>query len=147
MTDFVLHHSKNAPLTNYHEVNENFVNKVITYAEFLKQTLYLGMFVPCDEEGNALEEPVYSEPCSENQIGDYDELVYQYNLSKDCVLFEGFEIRQSFSDKILINDKNNKVMGSYIEGEFYFFSNYNTIEELVNIKLVLTKSATKKLGL
>ena len=59
MTDFVLENSICPPIEEYNKVNETFVNKVINYVNFLKQPLELRMFVPCDEYGNVLEEPVY----------------------------------------------------------------------------------------
>ena len=52
MTDFVLELGK----TNQIELSdEAFIDVVLNYAQFLKQPLTLGMFVPCDEDGNILE--------------------------------------------------------------------------------------------
>lgn len=54
MVDFVLEESDKI----YNKEDANiFASKVNTYASFLKQPLKLGMFVPCDEDGNVLEEP------------------------------------------------------------------------------------------
>ena len=56
------------------------------YAKFLKQPLKLEMFVPCDEDGNVLEEP--------NGIDTAIETGYfhDYNKARENVLFEGFKI-------------------------------------------------------
>lgn len=35
----------------------NKIDEIFNYARFLKKPLQLGMFVPCDLEGNVLEEP------------------------------------------------------------------------------------------
>lgn len=55
------------------------------YANFLKQTLKLEMFVPCDDDGNILEEL--------NEIGgivQYPEELKQYQKAQEKVIFEGF---------------------------------------------------------
>jgi hypothetical protein len=49
MTDFVLEQNKE-PYFYY----DSLWNKVIAYANFLKQPLTLGMFVPCDSNGNVV---------------------------------------------------------------------------------------------
>ena len=58
MTSFVL--NKRKELLRHSEYKndlENYANIVYNYANFLKQPLNLGMFVPCDEDRNVLEEP------------------------------------------------------------------------------------------
>lgn len=45
MTQYVLDREKNAPLKDYHKVNDDFVNDVINYANFLKQPLSEKMFI------------------------------------------------------------------------------------------------------
>ena len=59
------------------------------YAKFLKQPLKLEMFVPCDEEGNILEEPKienYTQEELEHSVMGCDYL--DYNKAKEKVLFE-----------------------------------------------------------
>ncbi|WP_445720432.1 hypothetical protein [Flavobacterium sp.] len=85
MTDFVLDKYKNAPLEDYDQVNETFINSVIKYAEFLKQPLKLEMFVPCDEDGNILEEPDQE---FELTFWDYSTKMSKYEQAKEKVLFE-----------------------------------------------------------
>ena len=102
MTDFVLEQSKNAPIEEYHQVNETFVNKVVNYANFLKQLLKLEMFVPCDENGNVLEEPTNYEKRLSNMMTEYNDEVYTYNQAKEKVLFEGFEYVKFINDGELL---------------------------------------------
>lgn len=98
MTDFVLSDEWSA-LTE-----SNFIN-VIEYAKLLKTPLKLGMFVPCDEKGNVLEEPDLNntkydinisevETDIDYQLYDYDNLEYQQ--AKEKCLFEwqdGFDYK------------------------------------------------------
>jgi hypothetical protein len=133
------------PMENVKRAVDAF-NEIINYANFLKQPLTLGMFVPCDEDGNVLgKEPNEDELC---KFCDYpgdkrhtnahslgcegsrcestaDNYTYEYNQSKERILFEGFEV-----------DRAN---------ELYLF--YNIIEDLLTEDLTLTESAIKQLGL
>ena len=84
MTDFVL--EQNDYLT-CDEASPNFVKKVVNYACFLKQPLKLEMFVPCDDNGNVLEDII-----GHGMIHNYSEKVKQYEQAKDKVLFDGFDI-------------------------------------------------------
>lgn len=61
MTDFVL--EQQPKLSNYekhHYYNEclDIANLMVSYAKFLKQPLELWMFVPCDDNGNVIDEPI-----------------------------------------------------------------------------------------
>jgi hypothetical protein len=68
-------------------------NEIIKYSKFLKQPLKLGMFVPCDLEGNVLK-PYQSRcelncSCGEEAVKDCKEDRYnEYQEAKDRVLFE-----------------------------------------------------------
>jgi hypothetical protein len=112
MTDFVLDKSKNAPIDDYHEVNEKFVNSIISYAHFLKQPLTLGMFVACDEYGDILEEPLDEKLCEycpiENWKHDskgyscegsrcniaHDNYLDKFKEAEERVLFYGFTAKK-----------------------------------------------------
>lgn len=109
MTDFVLSGKK--------------LWQIIEYAQFLKTTLNLGMFVPCVDN----EVFNYSKHGNENE----------YQQAKERVLFEGFRIENCTitNDIICIG-----------EG----LTLYHTIEDLlIDFKgdITLTKSAQKQLGL
>lgn len=78
MTDFVLEQG------NPNNTDSQFTDKVIAYAKFLKQPLKLWMFVPCDENGNFLEEPI-----------PFDCTDLEYHLwckAKERCLFKGLDI-------------------------------------------------------
>jgi hypothetical protein len=140
MTDFVL--LKDAEWTDYQSIYK--------YANFLKQPLELWMFIPCDENGNVLEIPHYFEPTSEKEIGDYDELVYQYQIAKDRVLFNGFEIiKPSEGCFILLCTKKINcqflLTPDYVFCDTYFRD--EVIEDLIDYKLDLTPAAIKQIGL
>ena len=87
MTDFVLQQG------NPSNTDSQFADKIMSYAHFLKQPLTIGMFVPCDEDGNVLEE------CDK---------IKEYRKAKEKVLFEGlekffFELKEH--DVFVVNEK------------------------------------------
>lgn len=127
-------------------VLEDFI-KCVKYPEFLKQPLEKWMFVPCDEDGNVLEEP-------KNEICDvidmyslkwslYNDKIEQYQQAKERCLFEGLELNNEkthlTNSFIGINVKCFKSWKNY--------NNYNTIEDLVKYNLQLTPTAIEQLGL
>ncbi|AZI32781.1 hypothetical protein [Kaistella carnis] len=67
------------------------------YKDFLKQPLKLEMFVPCNENGNVLEEPQMRPErnsfCEEDMDYDAREL-YDYIKAKEKVLFENISNRE-----------------------------------------------------
>ena len=71
------------------------------YAKFLKQPLKLEMFVPCDEEGDILEEPEDYEQRLPNMMTEYNDEIYRYEQAKEKVLFEGFEIDKNLYLEII----------------------------------------------
>lgn len=87
MIDFVLE-QRNDPMQTYKEA----FWKITRYADFLKQPLKLGMFVPTDLEGNVLEEPKHKD--YKNEEGGNNELyrfnLEQYKQAKQRVLFKGW---------------------------------------------------------
>ena len=164
MTDFVI--NKRKELLRHSEYKndlENYANIVYNYANFLKQPLNLGMFVPCDENGNVLKEPKKTDcqvdvntKCSgwkylydsnDKLIGYYDDRKWKedfvkYKQSKEKVLFEGIEFR-----------KNAGVNFLTINEDTFDFHDFNikfkdiTVEFLVQYNLELTESAIKQIGL
>lgn len=123
---------------------------MVKYANFLKQPLTLGMFAPCDDNGNILEEPN-----TENHLHGQDSFVYhrlqaQYQEAKKRVLFEGFEVKHEkfMHDKLHFYIEHNgiKFMWNF-NNKWEFYKEFSTIEDLVKYNLVLTESARKHLGL
>lgn len=124
MTDFVLHESFG--VGNEIINKEVFYNKCINYAQFLKQTLQLGMFVPCDEEGNVLEQPKQTSlTCSFFEHQQFFNKQKKYEKAKEKVFFKGFD-----------EDSANMLM--------YYNDN---IEHIVYSNITLTENALKQIGL
>ena len=89
MTDFVLKYYSDETMDEL-----QILDLINNYATFLKQPLKLEMFVPCDNDGNILEEP----QMIERKVGfdevdyDYDdEEVIVYKKAKEKVMIEGFK--------------------------------------------------------
>ncbi|WP_407498840.1 hypothetical protein [Elizabethkingia anophelis] len=90
LSDFVLKtvHTPNVNEAICWEQTEERLQKIYKYTQFLKQSLALWMFVPCDEDGNVLEQP-----CDIMNTDDCrDCACREYKRAKSRVLFEGFRI-------------------------------------------------------
>jgi hypothetical protein len=124
MTDFVLEQDKDfKPTRTYKEL-------VINYANFLKKPLNLGMFVPCDEKGNFLEEPIKFDLWLKygdfTQYGNYlTNKCKPYQQAKERVLFEGFESAKAG----YVYNSNISLDEEFIEGK--------TIQYLIPFNLTL----------
>lgn len=117
MTDFIL--EQEAKLEKSYKVAEKAIESIFRYANFLKQPLTLGMFVPCDKNGNVLNE----------KICDYN----KYHQAKECVLFEGFYVH---CNAIIGPD------GNYLNTEKL---KRMTIESIMRSGLLLTESAKRQI--
>lgn len=123
MTDFVLEHPAS---TDY----EWQLSNHLRYANFLKQTKQLWMFVPCDEDGNILEEPDLIDER-------YNLKLLNYEQAKEKVLFEGFEYFKSEKHGFLIkNKKTNYIVFFHTKGK-------QTLELLQYANLELTETGFK----
>ena len=98
MTDFVLNsyeHFKSPTL---------FEETVFKYATFLKQPLKLGMFIPCDENDNILNENEWKK--FTGKMEDFHFVAIKYDKAKSKVIFSGFDvIKKSTYLIIKLNDK------------------------------------------
>ena len=133
MTDFVLENSKEPYVegTKYKDI--------VSYAHFLKKPLKLGYFIPCDEEGDILEEPTNYEKRLLNMMTEYNDEVYTYYQAKAKVLFEGFEY-----------DKENDWV-TYNEFARFFVSELQNgkVEDLFKLikdEITLTETSKKEIG-
>ena len=121
------------------------------FDEFLEQPLKLERFVPCDEDGEILDEPRDYEQRLPNMMTEYNDEVYTYYQAKVKVLFEGFELVR-FIDKenpcYVVSNGENEV--TFHIGLYNFSKGVNfakTIEDLIHIQPILTESAIKQIGL
>ena len=143
--------------------------QIYDYANFLKQPLELGMFIPCDEDGNVLEEPEKLIKALEKVNQEYydlksnhykdnerykwavetitsDKKYQEYQEAKERVLFKGCSATKQ-KDYYLVNHNNN------IKGLQTIWLSWNgskTVEDLLKFKdeinLELTESAINKLN-
>lgn len=134
MTDFVL---------EQHEQCISSTTDNVKYANFLKQPLKLEMFVPCDEDGNVLEEP---------------SCMYIYKTQFfECTADETYRCRKYLEAKKKILFKDCTAYKPMLKSDYYIveFNNIrmwltNTnrnIEYLIQCDIQLTESAIKQLGL
>jgi hypothetical protein len=114
-----------------HESYEIDLAKIYNYCTFLEQPLKLGMFVPCDEDGNVLTQ------CEEICACECDE-IKNYRKAKEKVLFEEFEIATNKEgEKVILGDYTCLKVSDLENG---------TIEDLIKyVNIKLTKSAIKRI--
>ena len=147
MTDFVLQNDKQP------YINSSKYQDVLKYAEFLKQPLTLGQFVPCDLAGAILDKP--DRDLYKDIDGIYDEFHWElnikiYNEAKERVLFRNPIVWNNFSEMEALRIENNyfawkkQGMNSF---ELNDISKNETIEDLIEYDLELTESALKQIGL
>jgi len=142
MTDFVLEQTKEFDSIVWDDLETaslNLIYRMQSYAKFLKQPLKLEMFVPCDEGGNILYDPM----AIDEDAGTERELqqIY-YNNAKQKVLFEGCTAKHQNTD-----DKGYNII--YCRGGELWVSwnKFKTIEDLTYADLKLTPTALKQIGL
>ena len=135
LSDFVLTRADEAPLKDWEVVNDEFVDDVLNYTNFIIQPIKLGQFIACDLKGNPLEKPLRVK----NYYSDFDyDLVIDLDAEKQFkeaqarVLFKGFTSSQ-FDE--LVQFKQND---SYT---FLDINRFETLEDLAHLKLELTDNA------
>lgn len=122
MTDFVLEETKNNVT-----LAESF-QRCATYAKLLKQPLKLEMFVPCDEDGNLLQEPEEFKEWmnSDHYFNASESVTHQcrmYKKALEKVLFKGIDLSTA---------------------KYHCERNERTIEYFTSFEVELTDSATKQ---
>jgi len=141
---------KNLIKISYYVLENHGIKDPIFYAKFITQPLELCMFVPCDEDGNVLEEPKdFENLLFHIEIKLFDgtkevvEEVLQYQQAKAKILFEGFEVLSIecvCNSNLYIHFLNDKVK---IEEHFEEIitklpKQVETIEDLIPYNLELT---------
>ena len=148
MTDYVMTFENEYPCADekdYHNTNETVLCKIIKYADFLKQPLTLGMFIPCDDEGNVLNEMYSEKENTKNKT--FTQLSNEYQQVKERVIFEGITTKKGKAYHLteLYFDKN--YLFTYNSSTVNFLIVGSTIENLIELNLTLTETTAKKLGL
>lgn len=163
MTDFVLAHKHKNGFKSELERLEYYYFIYKNYATFLKQPLTLGMFVPCDENGNVLHEPKAEDyfntkvPTNELTKEDADGLNRHY---ADLLMFEEAKEKVLFEDFIIVKSDvetlNHTTFMQNSKGEQFGYNksweeSWNLygviIEDLIGFEIELTESALKQIGL
>lgn len=133
MTDFVISQIKTDST-----VNDSFkkdLADILNYALFLKQPLTLGMFVPCDNKGNVLTEPLYDPANEQYWAGER----FMYDKAKEKVLFKDCTVKE-------IYDKYTSYHVVYYKSQQIWVSWTNrNVEDMIKNNLELTESATKQI--
>jgi len=124
MTYFVLDHG------NPSNTDSQFADKVMAYANFLKQPLELWMFVPCDEDGDVLEKPI-------NNSRELDSTFLDKNLQRKFDF--AFLAYQQAKERCYFDDYSLEYSESLVEY-------WKKIEDLVQYNLRLTPTALKQIG-
>jgi hypothetical protein len=127
MIDFVLEQSEIGfeiqILSHQNKNRADRFSKLVKYANFLKQPLKLEMFIPCDEDGNILEEPMNYKYWVKKSIGiPYILDLRQYEIyqkAKEKVLFEGFVATITNNEIFIKSDKNNLIF-DIENNQFYY---------------------------
>ena len=135
MTDFVF--SQNTQNTSARRLSE-----IIGYATFLKRPLTIGMFVPCDDDGNVLE--LYTKTESEQSADAINRCRFiskeesKWNKAQSKVVFEGFATSEAGG---AICDKSG-IFNIFwlIDNNWKLSKGIKTIEDLVSYNLDLTGS-------
>lgn len=146
MTDYVLEQNNKIENRDNIGLAQSHV-KIVNYANFLKQPLKLGMFIPCDENDVPLYEPKANNYNMQSDVA-YDlfnENTLEYQQAKERVIFDGFELVEIYR------------YGALLEMNFDDFSEKTTIllEDTIealptysfNPEFELTDSAIKKLNI
>ena len=132
MSEFVLKASK------IHKSDMGYVGIITKFcADFITQPLTKGMFIPCSEDGEVLEEPKnYDKWVRREQNTPYNANLFlyeQYQQAKDRVLFEGAYI----GEYNMVNGKNGSTLIAHNKQEIMI--DVRTIEQAINngVKLIL----------
>jgi len=135
-TEFVEKSRLNSGVSPFDDEQNNIdtseLYKIYRYANFLKQPLTLSMFVPCDDEGNVLEEPKYWNKKYNDDIPESELILCEeYRQAKERVIFEGFTLTGF-----------NLYLNTFLFGDIRHLKDY-TIENLIKYDLTITPNAVK----
>lgn len=133
-TDFVLEQEKKGMQNTDRPLR---FERILKYAKFLKQPLTLSMFVPCDDEGNVLEEITFVDQVhiylNYEEKKDYSKRCLEYQQAKERVIFEGCGI----FDNWCLHLENGYLLCKTEDINKY------TIEDIVCHNLTITPNAVK----
>ncbi|MCT3817804.1 hypothetical protein HZQ56_17850 [Elizabethkingia anophelis] len=158
MTDFVINLNEKRMSSNpYNErdYDNYFICEVVEYAKFLKQSLALWMFVPCDENNVPLKEPESYNMYLDLHIApanSWTKICKLYREVKSRVLFKGFKLLSDYNGMYRLRNAQNVDItfdsyGCYAEPfDSIPGKRINTIEEITYLDLPLTETAKQIYG-
>jgi hypothetical protein len=129
----------------------------LKYAKFLKKPLKLWMFIPCDYDGNILEEPTkYSNwtnfDYSGTDIGFEDEkLCREYQKAKERCFFEDFKIKEfeepysAMSKSVCIADVFHPFWFQKDTQSWHLSKHVSVIDDLAKYELFITETAINQI--
>lgn len=163
MVEFVLEKGKNLPKIETGDIHimaqavkESYMS-IYRYANFLKQPLTLGIFVPCDKEENILTKPNVknyggfdSFKDSKNQ---YHKDLKKHQQAKERVIFKGvkyiesYRLKSSYCDYEKIEVNGHNIAIKHKDSKEWNF-NTTTIEGMLSFwkDTTLTKTAQQQIG-
>lgn len=148
-TDFVINEFVPSIESDFESLYK-FHKKVAAYAEFLKQPLTLGMFVPCDENDKLLYPPIERLQYGGGYAMSETE-IEEYKKAQGKILFKGFELigfidNTAASSTWIFKYKNHERYS--IEHSFKGYRlNIESLISRFRDNYELTESALKKIGL
>ena len=145
MTDFVLEIKVKSNKSSDFSFMMDY-SKIFNYADFLKQPLQLGFFVPCDENGNVLDPSDAFRSCEKGFV---------YSKAKERVLFNGFVFEEGQKEalknntqlSVSIHTENSFYITRRLNGKRHTWFGLKTVEDLIKCKIELSKTAIKQIGL
>lgn len=147
MTSFVIDYYSNEGYADLQTLN-----LMVNYAQFLKKSLKLEMFVPVGEDGVLLKQPenysgvksfVNNDKDRENAI--QENKIYR-KAEKKC-LFEGFELAYNGYSVVRIVAEYNKEIELSFNKKDMLCQNFENIEALTDLEIYLNTNALKKIGI
>lgn len=150
MTDFVLKSETKGmeaqSIVHQHSERTRRYYEILKYAKLLKTPLNIGMFIPCDEEGNIIEDRPEPKALSKGVFNYTAQNIWdeKYNKAKDKVLFKGFEVNE-LGAVYIITDKNIRFVVTNVFNKG-LMPPWN-VEYLTKYNLKLTNTALRQLGL
>ena len=141
---------------SYLDCTDNILGEIFAYNDFLKQPLKLEFFIPCNDKGEPLEEPV-KENYRDIVTNKFDEYGYavdleEYKYAKERVLFKGFKKITVDGVSLIVDEKTTDIIDWDLcicvkeDEDEWIFSLYQSISDLVG-KVELTPNGIKQSGL
>jgi len=142
MVDFVLKQWEQLDNVPKQPETVDCILRMVRYAQFLKKPLTLGMFVPCDLEGNVLEEPT---PKMWEHYNSY--LMNLVDFTADNYIVSQVEKWKQAKERVLFKDVADECFDvNNLQRSFEIFTSIHPrVESFVNMDITLTPNALKNI--